>query len=242
MLLKAALNGNRTLQEHAHIPISPGQLAADAQAAVLRGVGAIHVHPRARNGAESLQKSDMEPVILAIHRYCPTIPIGVSTGEWIVPNLSARLKYVSEWTDIINFASVNFDEVGAVEVASTLLKLGIGVEAGLFHADAAETLAKSGLAEKCLRIMFEPGDETLGGAMQTVRGIEEVLTSYQIKNKSRLLHGFNLTAWPLLVEAKKRGYDTRIGFEDTLFLPNGEQAKNNSELIDAAKKLLTDET
>jgi hypothetical protein len=57
----------------------------------------------------------------------------------------------------------------------------------------------------------------------------------------RLLHGFNSTVWPLLMEAKKRGYDARIGFEDTLYLTNQQKAKNNAELIDAAKKLLTEE-
>lgn len=242
MLLKAALNGNRTLQENPNIPLSTVQLVADVQAAVARGVGAIHVHPRADDGTETLQRSHIEPVVVAIRKRCPTIPIGISTGEWIVPDSSARLKCVSEWKGIIDFASVNFSEVGAVDVARKLLDFDIGVEAGLFHADAAKTLVESGLAEKCLRILFEPGDETISGAIQTVNEIDEVLAVHHIKNRARLLHGFNATAWPLLMEAKRRGYDTRIGFEDTLFLPNGEHAKSNAELIDAAKKLLSDKT
>ena len=242
MLLKAALNGNRTLQEHANIPISSEQLAADAQEAVLRGIGAIHIHPRDKEGTESLKRRDIEPVVSAIRKRCPTVPIGISTGEWIEPNLSIRLKYVSEWKGIIDFASVNFSEFGAIDVSRKLLELCIGVEAGLFQADAAETLVESGLAEECLRLMFEPGEETVSGALETVQVIEEVLSLHHIKGKARLLHGFNSTVWPLLMEAKKRGYDARIGFEDTLYLPNQQKAKNNAELIDAAKKLLTEET
>lgn len=240
-MLKAALNGNRTLQEHANTPVSPEQLAADAQAAVLRGIGTIHIHPRDNEGAESLKRCDIEPVVSTIRKRCPTVSIGISTGEWIEQNLSIRLKYISEWEGLIDFASVNFSESGATAVSRKLLEIDIGVEAGIFQANAAKTLVESGLAEKCLRLMFEPGDETVSRALETVNDIEEVLSQHHIKGKARLLHGFNSTVWPLLMEVKKRGYDARIGFEDTLCLPNQQKAKNNAELIDAAKKLLTEE-
>ena len=52
----------------------------------------------------------------------------------------------------------------------------------------------------------------------------------------RLLHGLNRTAWDLIDAAVKRGYDTRIGFEDTLMLPNGAQAASNAALATEAVK------
>lgn len=36
-----------------------------------------------------------------------------------------------------DFASVNWHEDGADEVAAALLEIGVGVEAGLWHVDAA---------------------------------------------------------------------------------------------------------
>ena len=36
----------------------------------------------------------------------------------------------------------------------------------------------------------------------------------------RLLHGFEAAAWVFIELAAKRGYDTRIGLEDTLVLPD----------------------
>jgi uncharacterized protein (DUF849 family) len=86
--------------------------------------------------------------------------------------------------------------------------------------------------------MFEPGDKTVSEALRTADGIEEVLMSHNVQNKSRLLHGYDSTVWPLLKEAKKRGYDARIGFEDVLTLPDGKQAKSNGELIAAAQEIL----
>jgi uncharacterized protein (DUF849 family) len=49
-----------------------------------------------------------------------------------------------------------------------------------------------------------------------------------------LLHGMNATAWPLVDAAGARGYGTRIGFEDTLTLPNGEVARGNGDLVRVA--------
>ncbi|MEP6687502.1 MAG: 3-keto-5-aminohexanoate cleavage protein [Gemmatimonadales bacterium] len=50
----------------------------------------------------------------------------------------------------------------------------------------------------------------------------------------RLLHGTGPTAWPLLAEAARRGYQARIGLEDRLFLPDGRIAPDNAGLIAAA--------
>ena len=43
------------------------------------------------------------------------------------------------------------------------------------------------------------------------------------------------TAWPLLREAARRGYDARIGLEDTLRLPGGEPPGDNLDLVKAAR-------
>lgn len=44
------------------------------------------------------------------------------------------------------------------------------------------------------------------------------------------------TAWPLLNVALQRGYDTRIGLEDTLYLPDGGMARDNAELVAFARQ------
>ncbi len=239
MLLKAALNGNRTVQDCRLVPITPEQLATDAQAAVALGVGAIHVHPRDKDGLESLRWEDIEPALLAIREACPGTPIGISSRKGITETAAERFELVSDWKETLDFVSVNFHEAGSVEVARKLLDLNIGVEAGLFTPQAAENLVQSGLAEACLRIMFEPVDPLLEDALKTVNQIEEILDRAKIANSSRLLHGFDATAWDLVAEAKNRGYDTRIGLEDTLFLPNGNAAEGNVDLVLAAKELLT---
>jgi uncharacterized protein (DUF849 family) len=41
----------------------------------------------------------------------------------------------------------------------------------------------------------------------------------------------------MIREAKKRGWQTRIGLEDTVTLPDGKPAKDNAELVAAATKI-----
>jgi len=46
------------------------------------------------------------------------------------------------------------------------------------------------------------------------------------------------TAWELLDEAVRRGYDIRIGFEDTLRLRDGKTAQSSAELVREARTLV----
>jgi uncharacterized protein (DUF849 family) len=54
---------------------------------------------------------------------------------------------------------------------------------------------------------------------------------------SRLTHGMNDWTWTLVEDAFRRGHDTRVGFEDSLLLPNGTKADNNAQLVEAAVAL-----
>ena len=52
----------------------------------------------------------------------------------------------------------------------------------------------------------------------------------------RLLHGSNATAWGVIDEAARRGYDTRAGLEDVLTLPDGRQAPDNAAIVAEARR------
>ena len=79
MLLQACLNGSRTPGEHPALPISPLELARDAQRVIAAGAHALHIHPRNPQGEQSLAQEDIAAALIAIHEHCPGIPVGVST-------------------------------------------------------------------------------------------------------------------------------------------------------------------
>ena len=235
VLIKACLNGGRAREEHARIPITPEELAADAAAVAALGAGAVHVHPRDRDGRESLAADDCDAALRAIRTSCPGLPVGLTTGARIEPDLDQRLAAIGSWSERPDFASVNFYEDGAVEVARALLDRGIGVEAGLASVDDAHILARSGLGERCLRVLVEVEDEEPARAAAHAAAVDDELRRLAIR-ALRLHHGVGLATWAVLEAAVAAGRDVRIGLEDTLVLADGTPARDNAELVEEARR------
>ncbi len=236
MLLQACLNGNREPGVHSALPLSPDELAHTTRNAINAGAQALHIHPRRSEGSETLVAKDCGTAIATIRASSPGIPIGVSTALWIEPDIQHRLTLIQSWQILPDYASVNFSEPGIVELCNLLLTKGIGIEAGIWTIDDARFLCKSGIASRCLRLLIEPPEKEMVAAQATVEAIEHCLDEGNIQIP-RLLHGQDATTWPLLELALQRGYDTRIGLEDTLSLPNGEIAHDNTELVATAYEM-----
>ncbi|HVQ37528.1 MAG TPA: 3-keto-5-aminohexanoate cleavage protein [Pyrinomonadaceae bacterium] len=149
----------------------------------------------------------------------------------------ARFEAISAWNVLPDFASVNFGERGAVKLARLLLSRGVDVEAGLCDAKAADVFLESGLGQSCLRILIEPQEQELADALATVSAIEKSLgigLRQPLGMPPILLHGTEATVWPMMDEAITRGYDVRVGLEDTLCRPDGTTVRDNAELVAAA--------
>jgi uncharacterized protein (DUF849 family) len=234
VLIKAAINGSRTRAEYPAIPVTPEQQAREASLAVAAGAGAIHVHVRNAAERESLAPGDVARTLETIRASCPGVPVGISTGAWIVPDVSQRLSLVGAWDVLPDFASVNVHEGGSLQLIRLLLERGVGVEAGVWNVRSAETLLSGGLANQCLRILIEPA-ETMGDAIANLERIEATLGEV---GPPRLLHGVDASAWQLVEMAARRHYETRTGFEDTLTLPDGARAETNAALVAAAVRMV----
>jgi len=235
MLIEVALNGGRTRAEHPNVPCSPSEIAAAAKEAVAAGAGAAHFHVRGADGRESLDADDVARAVSAVRAAIPGIPFGVSTGLWMVRDARERHEKVAAWKAFPDFASVNFNEEGGIALAELLLAKGMGVEAGMGSVLAAEKFLESRLAARCRWVLLEPEQQEMGPAVAVVAKIEEILRRAGIALPI-ILHGVGRTAWDLIDVAARRGYDTRIGLEDALTLPDGSAAKGNEELVAEAVK------
>ncbi|MCX2934831.1 3-keto-5-aminohexanoate cleavage protein [Mycobacterium sp. CVI_P3] len=232
--VKACINGARTPDQHPGLPVSPPQLADAAVAAHGAGAQAVHMHPKTEDGVDSLAPETVAAAVDAVRHALPGLPLGVTTGFWALPDPEKRLRAVESWSVLPDFASVNWHEPGSPELARLLLSRGIGVEIGIFHADAAEQWARSEVAPHCLRVMIElQADEDTDTADDLLARIRRAESPAPI-----LLHGLDASCWPLLAHAGVRGLQTRIGLEDTLLLPDGSSAPGNAELVAAATGIL----
>ena len=234
MLLKCCVNGPRLAAEHPALPVSPAQIASAAAAAQAAGAGAVHLHAKQPDGRDTLDPQRVAEAVRAVRDACPGLPVGVTTGAWAEPDPERRRDQIVSWRERPDFASVNWHEEGANDVARALLEHDIGVEAGLWSADAVDAWLDSPLRDKHTRVLLELRDG------MTEDEVHEVADDMMARLRGRtelpvLLHGAGTSAWPAYHYAVRLGLDTRIGLEDTLELPDGTHARDNAALVHAAR-------
>ncbi|MFD0800557.1 3-keto-5-aminohexanoate cleavage protein [Streptomonospora algeriensis] len=230
MRIVACLNGDRRPGSHPALPVSPEQILADARAAVDAGADEIHVHPRDRAGAESLEPQAVAPLLRLLRAELPDVPVSVTTALSAEPDPVRRYDLVQRWSALPDAASVNLHEPGSIEVARLLIDRRVDVEAGVWTAEAARILVASGLADEFARVLVEPMQAATEDALANASAIDGVLDRAGLE-LPRLLHGRDRTAWPVLDTAVAAGRDGRIGREDTLRDPDDNEAEGNAGLV-----------
>ncbi len=235
--MQACLNGPRRPGEHPALPVTPGAIAEDAVRAAAAGAAAVHVHPKDDGGADSLRAADVDAAVSAVRERAPGLPVGVTTGAWAQPDPAARVAAVEAWTVLPAFASVNWHEDGADDVAAALLERGVGVEAGLWHSAAVDAWLASPLRNRCFRVLLELPDGL--GPAEAPAEADRLLARLGASHRGTvLLHGEGSSCWPVLRHAGRLGLATRIGLEDVLVLPDGSPAPDNAALVAAACRLV----
>lgn len=240
MMLKACLNGVRTRSDHRAVPVTPAELAADVVAARAAGCEAVHLHVKDDLGADTFDGGRLLEVLTAVREAAAGVPVGVTTGAWALPDPLQRVAAIRSWPVAPDFASVNWHEEGAEEVAAVLIERGIGVEAGLWHEEAVAAWLTSPVRAQCLRVLLELPDGL--DAAVTVATADRLLAMVHgalEESVPVLLHGEGSSCWPAVRHAAALGLSTRVGLEDTLEMPDGSPAPGNADLVSAAKTILT---
>lgn len=230
--MQVCLNGARGAGDGASIPLSPGAMAESVAASVAAGARDVHVHPKSPCGQDTLAPRAVAAVLEAV-RSVTSVPVGVTTGAWADPDPAERVAHIRAWTVLPDHASVNWHEPGAEAVAEALMDRGVGVEAGIWSGtDGTERFMASALGPRVLRVLAEVTDPDPGTARDSARALLAVMGPAHARPV--LLHGEEGGTWPVLRLAGRLGLATRIGLEDTLFLPDGERAESNAQLVSVA--------
>jgi uncharacterized protein (DUF849 family) len=115
----------------------------------------FHIHCYDENGNESLKPDDVNNLVSLVKSISPEIQLGISSGDWIEPDLAKRKAYIKGWINIPDFISVNMIEDDAIEISELLLSKGVKIEAGLNEKKAAEIFVESGLYKDCFIILIK---------------------------------------------------------------------------------------
>jgi 3-keto-5-aminohexanoate cleavage enzyme len=246
------------------IPYTPEEYAAEARRAVDEGASQIHIHARKPDGTPSYEIEDFKAITEAILAEVGDVIVNYSTGAIGIP-IEKRIEYLRACRpDVaaLNMSSMNYAKYSRrrkdfvfkavfensfdtiVEFLTAMKELGIKPEHECFdsgHVANLDPLLDMGLLEEPLQISLVMG--VTGGIRPTPRNV--TLMSDQIpggpegRNQWQVI-GISRDQWKLLASSLVLGGNVRAGVEDNLYLPNGEMAKSNGELIAKARQMAED--
>jgi len=246
------------------IPYTPEEYAAEARRAVDEGASQIHIHARTADGTPSYEIEDFRAITEAIRAEVPDVIINYSTGAIGIP-LEKRIAYLEELKpDVaaLNMSSMNyakyskrrkdfvfkavfensFDEI--IELIEAMQANGIQPEHECFdtgHVANLDPLLDMGLLAPPLQISLVMG--VTGGVRPGPRNIaymsEQIPEGPEGPNNWQVI-GISRDQWKLLATSLVLGGNVRAGLEDNLYLPDGEMARSNGDLIGKVRQMAED--
>ena len=118
------------------------------------GAQVVHLHAYDEHGAESLAAGPVAAALRAVRAACPGVPVSLTTSADVEPDPQRRLELVAGWTELPDLVTANQGEEGIVELCEHLIGRGVGIEAGLLALDDAHAFVRSGLADRCTRVLM----------------------------------------------------------------------------------------
>jgi 3-keto-5-aminohexanoate cleavage enzyme len=258
-ILTCALTGVLTNPKQYPVPVTPEQMAAEARDAYNAGASIMHVHIRSQEpGMGHMPSWDpdvAEAVVHAIRGACPGVIINLTTGvvgkdisgpvnciRRVKPEIAAcnagslnylKLKDDGQWAwppmvfdnpvskiqqflDVMQECSVHPEfecfDVGIVRSVTMYLKAGM-LKSGMGRAEYNLVMGvASGM----------PCNSELLALLPQWMAPDSIWQSTLIGRAE---------IWPVHQKTAELGGMLRTGLEDTFYLPNGERAKGNGELI-----------
>jgi 3-keto-5-aminohexanoate cleavage enzyme len=118
-----------TRRETPHVPLSPGEVAADARRCADLGASIIHLHPRDGVGGPSQDPAVFADFIRAVRAAAPEIIICATTSGRIDPELPGRVAVLDLDGDVrpemasLTLGSMNFPRQPSVNAPDTIAGL-----------------------------------------------------------------------------------------------------------------------
>jgi 3-keto-5-aminohexanoate cleavage enzyme len=246
------------------IPYTPEEYAAEARRAVDEGASQIHIHARTPDGTPSWEVEDFRAITEAIRGAVDDVIVNYSTGAIGIP-IEKRLEYLRELRPevaALNMSSMNYAKYSRrrkdfvfktvfensfdtiVEFLTAMRELGIKPEHECFdagHVANLDPLVDMGLLEPPLQISLVMG--VVGGIRPTPRNVtvmsDQIPGGPEGPNQWQVI-GISRDQWKLLASSLVLGGNVRAGVEDNIYLPNGEMARSNGELIAKARGMAED--
>jgi 3-keto-5-aminohexanoate cleavage enzyme len=250
------------------IPYTPAEYAAEARRIVDEGGTMIHIHARKPDGSPSFEVEDYKAIGEAIRAEVGDAAIiNFSTGA-VGVSVEKRVAYLRECRPevaALNMGSMNyakysrsrkdfvfkmvfqnpFEEI--IELLGAMNELGIKPEHECFdlgHVGSLAPLIDMGVLKPPLHVDCIMG--VVGGIPPGARNLAAMVANIPGGGGSGgpgnhwAVIGISREQWLLVAAALTLGGSVRVGLEDNLYLPDGEMARSNGELIAKARQMTED--
>ncbi|HLW32354.1 MAG TPA: 3-keto-5-aminohexanoate cleavage protein [Aequorivita sp.] len=258
LILSAALTGAATNRTHCpDIPYTPKELGLEAKRAVDAGAAIVHIHAREDNGMPSWRTEVFQEISEEVRKHSKDVIINYSTGA-IGLSIEDRLKHLPATKPdmaAFNMGSMNyaifskrakqfiwngvfensFDDM--IKVVETMNENNICPEMECFDTGHIRN------AQPLKEIRLLPDNACYSLVMGVLGGIDATAENliHQIKQVPEGAFWQSIVIsrkqWQLSAIAAAMGGNFRVGLEDNFYLPNGDMAKSNGELVDAGMTL-----
>jgi 3-keto-5-aminohexanoate cleavage enzyme len=246
------------------IPYAPDEYAAEARRAVDEGASQLHIHARTPEGVPSYEVEDFRAITEAIRAEVDDVIVNYSTGAIGVP-VEKRIAYLRELRpDVaaLNMSSMNYAKYSRrrkdfvfkavfensfdtiIEFLGAMRQLEIKPEHECFdagHIANLDPLLDMGLLSEPLQISLVMGVN--GGIRPNARNVafmsEQIPGGAEGRNAWQVI-GISRDQWRLIGAALALGGNVRAGLEDNFYLPDGEMARSNGDLIAKARQMAED--
>jgi uncharacterized protein (DUF849 family) len=246
------------------IPYTPEEYAAEARRVVDEGASMIHIHARRPDGTPSYEVADFGAITEAIRAEVDDVIVNYSTGAIGVP-IAKRIEYLRELrpdVGALNMGSMNYAKYSRrrkdfvfkavfensfdtiMEFLRAMRELGIKPEHECFdsgHVANLDPLIDMGLLDEPLQISCVMG--VTGGIRPNAKNLahmaDQIPGGAGGPNNWGVI-GISREQWMLVAASLTLGGNVRVGLEDNFYLPDGQMARSNGDLVAKARQMTED--
>jgi uncharacterized protein (DUF849 family) len=259
VIITCALSGAVTTRAQCPaIPYTIEEYAQEAKRAYDAGAAIVHIHARNDDGTPTYSSERFKAIGDAIRSVCPII-LNFSTGTIDPETKKAdHVKSYKPEIGALNMGSMNYAKYNPkrknwvfnfvfenrfedIQYLITMMnEAGVKPELECFdtgHVHSVEPLIDMGLLKGNLDFSLIMG--VVGGIKATARHL-----AFQADNlppgSTWKVVGISRDQWMLCAAALSLGGHVRVGLEDNFYLPNGEMARSNGELVEKVAQMAKD--
>ncbi len=243
----------------AAIPYTPAEIADEAKRAYDAGASVVHIHARNDDGAPTFSPAVFARIKEEVQKRCPIL-LNFSTGT-ITEDVTEQTTTIRESRPEIaalNMGTMNYAKYSdkrksfvfdmvfpntyskIQKMLAAMNEAGVKPELECFdagHTQGIGPLLDMGVLAPPLQFSFIVG--VLGGIPPLVESLQ-LQTKIMPAGSEWEVIGIGRCGWRMAATALVLGGNVRVGLEDNFYLPSGEMARSNGDLVEVAARMTRD--